>query len=494
MSMRSELESDKLQLAAATGPIAYLRRRWKFLTWTLVLLALIVVLGLVTHDAIEDSLQDVLAKNLNAVLDADIEALTIWMENEKKDVRLWARIVANEISGFTPIVASASSPRAALLASDEQATLNNLFRADLNGEDRERGYLVFDLTGIILASHDSALVGRRLSAQGMAVLGQVMEHGVWITHPFREGSLITDAPVRRDLPRMLAVAQVTDQEGTALAVLAFVIDPQLDFTRILSVARIGETGNTYAFDRSGVLLSDSRFEQQLQEIGLLPGDSVAQSILNVEIRVPGGDLTDGYEPQSARSEQPLTRMAASAVTGKNGIDISGYRDFRGVKVVGTWRWLPEYDFGVATEVSLAEVLRVIRPLTVAYWVLFALLLILVLTALIANRIIRRLHGRIGENQQVDRYTLEKKLGEGGSGEVYRARHHLLRRPTAIKLLKGDSASPDMLARFEREVQLTSQLTHPNTIEIYDYGYTAEGIFYYVMQYLHGITLAKLIEI
>ena len=80
------------------------------------------------------------------------------------------------------------------------------------------------------------------------------------------------------------------------------------------------------------------------------------------------------------------------------------------------------------------------------------------------------------------------------GEVYLAEHQLLKRPCAIKLIRPDRAGdPRALARFEREVRTTARLSHPNTVEIYDYGRTEDGTFYYVMEYLSGLSLADLVE-
>jgi len=123
-----------------------------------------------------------------------------------------------------------------------------------------------------------------------------------------------------------------------------------------------------------------------------------------------------------------------------------------------------------------------------------ILAILAVASTLGAGAISLLRRQIVEARQLGQYRLGKRIGEGGMGEVYLAEHQLLKRPCALKLIRADSvADPRALARFEREVRLTASLSHPNTVEIYDYGRAEDGRYYYVMEYLPGLSLEELVE-
>ena len=165
--------------------------------------------------------------------------------------------------------------------------------------------------------------------------------------------------------------------------------------------------------------------------------------------------------------------------------------------MGAWRWLPELNFGVLTKLDSEEAFQPLIVLVKIFAFLFGLLALFTVLTLIVAYVNAKWRRKFNEAalkaRQLGQYTLDAKIGEGAMGVVYRAHHALLRRETAVKLLLPNRADPDMIRQFEHEVRLTCQLTHPNTIQIYDYGRTADDIFYYAMELLRGLTLQDLIE-
>ncbi|MGH8723110.1 MAG: serine/threonine-protein kinase, partial [Burkholderiales bacterium] len=243
------------------------------------------------------------------------------------------------------------------------------------------------------------------------------------------------------------------------------------FAAILSAARSGATDEVYAFDRNGLMLSESRFA----------GEPTALARVLRPPGAPGDTLT------------LLAAQARDAAAGgaPNGLLLDPYPGYRGAPVVGAWRWLPAYDMGVAVEMGADEAYAPLEVLGTVFGTVFGALVAAVVAALAAWFVAAKLRSE-AEQRRVGAYVLGERIGEGGVGNVYAARHDLLKRPTAVKLLKPTRATDEMVARFEREAQLASQLSHPNMVEIYDYGHSADGNLYYAMEFLEGETIGKLV--
>jgi PAS domain S-box-containing protein len=154
---------------------------------------------------------------------------------------------------------------------------------------------------------------------------------------------------------MFVVAPVIDEEDEIIAALGFRLNPATGFTRILQLGRTRKTGETYAFNASGTLLSESRFDRNLREVGLISKGK--KGILAIAIRDPGGDLVQGFQPDLPRNEQPFTAMAKIAISGRSGINIEGYRNYHGARVVGVWTWDPSMQWTLVTEIGADEAYR-----------------------------------------------------------------------------------------------------------------------------------------
>jgi len=477
--------------------------------------------------------------DLSATLDANVTALEIWMTNQKRI----AASLADEPRLKAVALKLFDQPTEGLT---NRTTLNELSRELIAGERlqervRSLGYGMAHLVNTNLAV--IADTGRRRNRQNNKVpeelqpkYSELFTNGeAIIITPFKlkppqiprrlgvrpngeqrplpntlgpprtnttnsappfDGPPPNEPPPTRDLTVMQVAAPIKDTAGETRGALALIINPDAEFTKILSVARSGDSGETFAFDAAGTLISASRFDAELQRFGLLSNETNATSALTLSLRDPGGDLTQGFVANT-NTAQPLMLMVERAIEGEAGVEIVPFRDYRGVDVVGAWRWLPKYGFGVGTKIDAREAFESLRVVRRVFLILFLLLIIASLAVLVFTyrQVIwrRRLTEAELKARQLGQYKLIEKIGEGGMGIVYKAHHSLLRRETALKLLPPDKADKASLERFEREVQLTCRLTHPNTIQVYDYGHTPDGIFYYAMEYLDGLNLHELVH-
>jgi PAS domain S-box-containing protein len=153
---------------------------------------------------------------------------------------------------------------------------------------------------------------------------------------------------RPEPPLGVAIAVPVPLGGAPSAVLSARYAATGMFARALELGRQGRSGEVYAFNREGRLLSESRFTADLVRLGLLPeGESPS---LSLRLSDPGASAS------SASGERPLTRMAAAAVRGESGVDVAGYRDYRGQRVLGAWLWDAGLQLGLAAEIDEEEAL------------------------------------------------------------------------------------------------------------------------------------------
>jgi eukaryotic-like serine/threonine-protein kinase len=159
-------------------------------------------------------------------------------------------------------------------------------------------------------------------------------------------------------------------------------------------------------------------------------------------------------------------------------------------VVGTIGLVPVLLHGVIclTDPAVSWLMAGVFMLSTVWWVAFGAAI-----AVFGSHRIERLRQEALAARKLGQYQLKEKLGAGGMGEVYLAEHVLLRRPCALKLIRPERAGdPKNLLRFEREVRAMATLTSWHTAEVFDYGHAADGTFYYVMEYLPGLTLEELV--
>jgi tRNA A-37 threonylcarbamoyl transferase component Bud32 len=465
--------------------------------WAVPLLGAVVfsLVGLWVRGRVEETTRAELATRLQTVLQADINALRLWFTEREYDAKSFATDLRIQ-TAIVELAALARDSNAAPLAlanSDAARTLLSHLQPLLEAQDY-LSYVVVSPDKRILAATQPQVVGMRAPRSYDLFLNKALDGQLAASRPFARQAALGQLV---EGPTMFVAAPVKATNGAVIAVLSLRMKPEKEFTSIFSVALIGDTGESYAFDRTALMLTATRFDPELKTLGLIPPGRQNTAILNLKLLDPEKELRPGDSLAKPRDQLNLTRMAASATTGNNDFDVHGYRNYRGLKVVGAWAWLHDYGMGVATEESVDEAFRTLYVLRRAFMLLFGLLVASGGALFGFTLLVERLQTAVRKSalaaRQLGQYVLVQEIGRGANGMVYRARHSLLRRPVAIKLLSPDMTNDASAARFEHEVQMTSQLTHPNTVAIYDYGRTPEGLFYFAMEYLGGIDLDQLVR-
>ncbi|HEB97554.1 MAG TPA: response regulator [Sedimenticola thiotaurini] len=281
---------------------------------------------------------------LQAVLDTTGEVLSLWLDENRHRLQRRTGEPAFQLLARARLGTAADDGVDA-----DDPVLSSLVTFFGNYIDRlgGNGFQLITPEMRVTASSDPGLLGEPspIEQQRPGLLSRVLRGEILFVPP-----LFTPSGIRAYF-----AGPVRSERGEVIGILALGLDPRGEFSRILQRGRIGSSEEIYAFDRQGRMISESRFTGELIRAGLLPAGG--STILAVRVADPGSPLAEGRAHPERVEEWPLTRMAQQATAGRSGVDVAGYRDYRGVPVFGAWSWHEPLQIGIAAEIDQQDALE-----------------------------------------------------------------------------------------------------------------------------------------
>ena len=310
---------------------------------------------------IDSNHKDNIKESLYTVLNTTSEAIISWSDNQKMTAKYWA---ANKfIQQETKKLLSLKYDPKAL--KKNQSQLRERLRPLLEIQGYE-GFFIISKDLINLASTRNTNIGvKSLLTTQKDLLTRVLRGETVISLP-------QQSDVKLDRNTHAATMFVNSPiiiNGTISAILSFRINPHKDYTKVLQRGRIGKTGETYSFNKDGLMLSYSRYQETLLKSGLIKSTQ-KNNLSDFYIKVPPTNLEENSVQLSDQVNHPLTEMADSATKGHSSFNLKGYKDYRGVEVIGAWKWIEELNFGMTTEIDHDEAFNELFKTEAAFTILY----------------------------------------------------------------------------------------------------------------------------
>ncbi|WP_286983919.1 PAS domain-containing protein [Haliea sp.] len=287
--------------------------------------------------------QALILKSINSGVQSGLE---LWFERQV--VYLLELLRADDARGHVAALARSETPGKPEASAH---ALQELIRARSNHENPY--FALLNPRGEVIAGSEGVALGK------LVVLERVAQHINAVAAGSGPLLLAIDHDVNDHDHHLALLHALPDADGKARTFLLIESGDRAEVNALLHAARAGKTGESFIFNRRGEVLAGSRFSEELQGLGeRYPGMSSPRGYPLVTD--PGVNLLAGESPVAPVDAWPLTLMAGQAVSGLQGVDTAGYRDYRGVPVMGAWAWSSLLDLGVATEIDVAEVLQQYR--------------------------------------------------------------------------------------------------------------------------------------
>ena len=309
------------------------------------------IASFLTQNQIKTNSKNILRESLATVRDLTEQSVREWYLQQSYIAKTWAQ--NRTVVELTKKLRDRYKKTKSVRDSKELSEMREI----LNGVSKAHGYLGFFIINKnyhnIGSSRDFNLDRVNLTSSQPAFLEKIFSGTPAVSLPLPSDIPIEDQTGVLTNITMFIGAPIFDGNDIVGA-LTFRLDPRGEFSDIFLRGRMSDTGETYAINKDGLLISESRFPDQLASIGLI--EPQTSSILKIAARNPGFDLVNSNTRLNQKKifTLPLTKMAKELTSKKLGYDMEGYRDYRGVKVVGTWKWVDDFDFGITTEIDVAD--------------------------------------------------------------------------------------------------------------------------------------------
>ncbi len=318
-----------------------------------IFISLISIFVSLAINRIENDSRENIHKSLKTVLETTQGALHLWIEEQLKVVSYVA--ADKEINKLTNKLLQEYQNNNDLLNSKSVNKIQTLM-ANKYIIDHYKGFSIIANNRITLSSmqNEDIYAENIINIHRKYYLDRVFSgETIFIPTILSTKSIITTKGRQTiNLSTIYIAAPIMDNSNKVIAAITLSLNPMKDFTRIMKLGRVGITGESYAFDKRGFLLTKSRFNEDLRNAGELSKDDI--SMMTVRITDPGVNLKKQPSLARARSKRPLTLMAEKAMSGNFLEHLEPYRDYRGVKVFGVWLWDKVLDVGITTEVDANE--------------------------------------------------------------------------------------------------------------------------------------------
>ncbi len=327
-------------------------------------LCLVVVATWLALARVETKARESMGDVLESILLTTHEALAIWERQNKLNI---IELTENPVlRGLTGSLLSLPED-AAIIESSPQ--LWNI-RKFMDKMQATRGFVDYsivseDFLNYATPDNPDLLDKNIISIQRPRVLDKAMLGSTIFVPPTTFESDHEGDHGKGDMSLVSIASPINGHDGKVLAVLILYYNAADDYQRIIALGRLGKTGETYAFDKNGSLMSTNRFDDMVHSLGLIEENQKA--IINLRVADPGGNLVEGYALDKD-AMLPLTVSVKSATARKTGRNLEGYRDYRGVPVYGAWLWDDELGLGLVTEIDVDEALgsfRLVRNTVIA---------------------------------------------------------------------------------------------------------------------------------